>query len=91
MGLFTTKSLFNSFASNPDILWILSQMTESLRKMNFRLLSMCFAIVKINNKKLKISSAGIPPVLIHRKGSDAVEEIFLRGMPLGSSAIYDYP
>lgn len=85
-----TKSLFNSFACNPDILWILSQMAVSLSKMNFRLLSMCFAIVKINNKKLKISSAGMPPVLIHRKGSDAVEELFLRGMPLGASVKYDY-
>ena len=32
----------------------------------------------------------MPPVLIHRKGNDIVEEIFLRGMPLGSSANYDY-
>jgi len=85
-----TKSLFNSFASNPDILSTLSQMAVALRKMNFRLLSMSFAIVKINNKKLKISSAGMPPVLIHRKGSGTIEEIFLRGMPLGSSATYNY-
>ena len=85
-----TKSLFNSFAGNPDILSTLSQMAVSLRKMNFRLLSMCFAIVKIKNNKLKISSAGMPPVLIHRKGSGDVEEIFLRGMPLGSSATYEY-
>ncbi len=85
-----TKSLFNSFAGEQDILATLSKMADALRGMNFRLLSMCFSIAKINNKKLRISSAGMPPVLIYRKGSDSVEEIFLRGMPLGSSATYDY-
>ncbi|VAX15832.1 Serine phosphatase RsbU, regulator of sigma subunit [hydrothermal vent metagenome] len=85
-----TKSLFNYFAAEMDILATLSKMADSLRGMNFRLLSMCFAIVKINDMKLRVSSAGMPPVLIHRKKTDAVEEIFLRGMPLGSSATYEY-
>ncbi len=85
-----TKSLFNSFAGDSDILATLSKMASALKRMNFRLLSMCFAIAKIRDKKLKISSAGMPPVLIYKKGSDTVEEIFLRGMPLGSSATFDY-
>ncbi len=85
-----TKSLFNSFAGNPDILSTLSLMANSLRGMNFKLLSMCFSIAKIKNKKLIISSAGMPPILIYRRDRNYVEEIFIRGMPLGSAILYDY-
>lgn len=85
-----TKSLFNNFASNPDILDSMKKMSLSLKKMNFRLLSMCFTILKIEDSKVKISSAGMPPIYIYRKGSEEVEEILLKGMPLGSVRIYPY-
>ena len=85
-----TKSLFNSFAGNQNIISILNQMSDSLREMHFKLLSMCFAIIKIKDKKLKISSAGMPPLYIYRKEDNVVEEIFLRGMPLGANVSYNY-
>ena len=37
-----------------------------------------------------ISSAGMPPIFIYRKGREEVEEILLKGMPLGSAKIFPY-
>src|SRR4030095_2809487 len=47
-------------------------------------------ILKVNGRQLTVSSAGMPPVLIYRAASGEVEEIMLRGMPLGSVADYPY-
>ncbi|MCK5377217.1 MAG: serine/threonine-protein phosphatase, partial [Acidobacteria bacterium] len=36
-------------------------------------------------------SAGMPPVLVRRGGSESVEEILLPGVPLGTLPDVDYP
>lgn len=51
---------------------------------------MALMIVKINGNKLRISSAGIPPLLIFRKESGDIEEIKIKGMPLGSLDSFPY-
>lgn len=85
-----TKSLFNNFAASPDILDSLEKMSASLKKMNFRFLSMCLALLKIENSNVKISSAGMPPVYIYRKNEAKVEEVLLKGMPLGTVKNFPY-
>ncbi|MBU0475375.1 MAG: SpoIIE family protein phosphatase [Bacteroidetes bacterium] len=84
-----TKSLFNHFAESGDILDSMEKISSSLKKMNFRFLSMCFALLKFENGSVKISSAGMPPVYIYRKESGEVEEVLLKGMPLG--AVNNFP
>lgn len=85
-----TKSLFNSFNDDADIIGTMNSMSSALKNMNFRLLSMCFCMLKINDDKMELSSAGMPPVLIHRRESNTLEELFLRGMPLGSATAFKY-
>jgi serine phosphatase RsbU (regulator of sigma subunit) len=58
--------------------------------MNLRPLFMAMAIVKIDQHRLVVSSAGMPPVLIYRAASRSVEEIAIRGVPLGSITNYAY-
>ncbi len=84
-----TKSLFNNFAGNSNILDSMSKISSALKKMNFRFLSMCLALLKIENSVVKISSAGMPPLYIYRKEEAKVEEILLKGMPLGT--VMDFP
>ena len=84
-----TKSLFNNFASNPDLLDSLDKMSAALKKMNFRFLSMCLALLKFENDSVKISSAGMPPAYIYRTQGRKVEEVLLKGMPLGT--VKDFP
>jgi serine phosphatase RsbU (regulator of sigma subunit) len=45
---------------------------------------MSFCYLKIDNCKLFITSAGMPPVYYYRKEDKEVEEIIIQGMPLGA-------
>lgn len=85
-----TKSLFNTHAANPDILYTFSEISRCLKEMRLRLLSMCLMIMKIHGYELQFSAAGIPPALLFRKGTNNVEEMVLKGMPLGSPSNFNY-
>jgi serine phosphatase RsbU (regulator of sigma subunit) len=50
---------------------------------------MCLTILKIQGNNIIMSAAGMPPALIYRKQDMAVEEVVLKGMPLG--AVSDFP
>jgi len=58
--------------------------------MNLGNLYMAMTIAKIKQGKITISSAGMPPVLIYRTQTKKVEEIVLKGMPLGGFLNYPY-
>jgi serine phosphatase RsbU (regulator of sigma subunit)/ligand-binding sensor domain-containing protein len=85
----TTKSLFNILAPNPDILTTFSEISRVIKGMKFHQLSMCLMLLKIKGDQLFVSSAAMPPALIYRKKNRAIEEIFMKGMPLG--AMNDFP
>jgi len=85
-----TKSLFNTHANNPDILFTFSEMTRVLKGMKLRMLAMCLSIVKIKGNQLTISSAGIPPALIYRSNTKEIEEFLIKGMPLGVKNGFPY-
>ena len=85
----TTKSLFSSHASNPDILFTFQEITRCIKHMNMHMLSMCLSILKIQGNKMQISAAGMPPALLYRSKTKTIEEIILKGMPLG--AYQDFP
>jgi serine phosphatase RsbU (regulator of sigma subunit) len=85
----TTKSLFSSHASNPDILFTFQEITRCIKTMNMHMLSMCLSILKIKGNRMQLSAAGMPPALLYRNKTKVVEEIVLKGMPLG--AVQDFP
>jgi serine phosphatase RsbU (regulator of sigma subunit) len=86
----TTKSLFNILAPNPDILTTFSEISRVIKGMKFHQLSMCLMLVKIKADQLFVSSAAMPPALIYRKKNRAIEEIFMKGMPLGAMNNFPY-
>ncbi len=85
-----TKSLFNSFAGNDDILLTFTEMSRCLKQLNFTQLSMCIAMLKMRQNKIRMSSAGIPPIYIYRNADKSVEEFFIKGMPLGTFSNFPY-
>lgn len=85
-----TKSLFEALAQQPDITSIFRQASHALKRMNLRSLFMALAIVKIRDHRLAVSSAGMPSILIYRAANRSVEEIAIRGVPLGSIMNYPY-
>jgi len=86
----TAKSLFNSYAPNPDIIFSFHEITRCIRQMNFGKLSMCLSMVKIKGNKLEMSTAGMPPSFIFRQDTKSVEEHLFQAMPLGTMENFPY-
>lgn len=84
------KGLFEAFAQQPDIIRIFEQTSTALKRMNLRSLFMAMTIIKLKGDRLTVSSAGMPPLLIYRAASGEIEEVAIRGMPLGSLTNYPY-
>lgn len=85
-----TKGLFNVLAREPSLLEALSRATRAIRRMNLRKLAMALTLARYRDRNLCIAAAGMPPVLVYRASSGAVEQILLAGMPLGSMASFPY-
>ena len=83
------KSLFNSYVNNDDILFTFSEFTRVIKEMKMHAMSMCLSLLKIKGNQLEMSSAGMPHALLFRKNEKIIEEIALKGMPLG--AVIDFP
>jgi len=86
----TAKSLFNSYAPNPDILFSFKEITRCIKQMNFGKLSMCMTMLKIKGNKMEISTAGMPPSFIFRRDTRVVEEHLFKAMPLGTMEKFPY-
>ncbi len=86
----SAKSLFNSYAANPDILFTFQEMSRCIKQMQFHSLAMCMTMLKIQNNKLVMSAAGMPPVYLFRNDSSIIEEHLMKGMPLGTMENFPY-
>jgi serine phosphatase RsbU (regulator of sigma subunit) len=84
------KSLFMTLGHQPDLTDIFQQSNLALKRMNLRQIYMTLLLARINGRRLSICGAGMPPVLIHRAATQQVEEIDLKGMPLGCVPEFPY-
>jgi serine phosphatase RsbU (regulator of sigma subunit) len=83
------KSIFNSYVNNPDIIFTFQEFNRVIKGMQLPSMSMCLSLLKIKGNQLTMSAAGMPHALLYRNEIKKVEEIILKGMPLG--AVYDFP
>jgi len=86
----SAKSLFNSYAENPDILFTFREMTRCIKKMQFLSLAMSMTMLKIKNNILLMSAAGMPPVYLYKSKHRIIEEHLMEGMPLGTMDNFPY-
>jgi len=84
------KSLFNSMGNTFYIPDFFHHCTRMIRRMHLGNLYMALMLIRIRGSKLVISSAGMPPVFIFRKAKKSVEEITIKGLPLGGVEGYAY-
>jgi serine phosphatase RsbU (regulator of sigma subunit) len=91
-GLMVTlvKSLFNTLGHSFFIPDFFAHCTEDIRKMNMEGLYMCLMLVRIRRGMVIASSAGMPPLYIWRAATREVEEVVIRGMPLGTAVGFPY-
>lgn len=85
-----TKSLFVSESSQRSVLDFFNKCNTVLRQMHMERIFMALSIFKIKNNRLRMSSAGMPPVYWYKAAEDKVEEISPKGMPLGATDRYPY-
>jgi len=83
------KSLFNGFSDTPNLLDIFEKLTDSIKKLNMRSMFMSMLLLRVKERTAVVTSAGMPSPLIYRKATHTVEEVTLKGMPLG--AFLDFP
>ena len=85
-----TKSLFESLAAAMEPAGFLRRANRTIKQMHLGTLKMALAMIRIDDRTLTLSSAGMPPILIFHKATQELEEINCEGMPLGSLAKFPY-
>ncbi len=84
------KTLLASADLGLDLAEFLSEATATIRSMNLGRRAMALVLVRYHEGVLDLASAGMPPVLVSRFPSGAVEEIMSSGVPLGTMAHATY-
>ncbi len=85
------KGFFTSDSSKLGLREFMSHCSSVIKDIKLGRILMSFSYLKIENNKLQITSAGMPPIYYHNKETDRVEEIIIQGMPLGAmrNALYN--
>ena len=78
-----TKSLWNAFSGEADLVRVLEKMSASLKGMGLSKLYMALALVRLRGHILELVGVGMPPALVYRAATRQVETIPLKGVPLG--------
>jgi ligand-binding sensor domain-containing protein/serine phosphatase RsbU (regulator of sigma subunit) len=84
------KGLFVSDASRFDIQAFFNHCSKAIKEIRLARLFMAFTLVRLKGNSVSLSSAGMPPVYLYRKIDGSVEEILLKGMPLGAMKNFPY-
>lgn len=84
------KLLFSEHAAKSDMVDFLKQASHSISLMDFKKVFMAFAIGRLNGRNLELAGAGMPPALIYRAKTNTLEDVQLKGLPLGSKTLFPY-
>jgi len=86
----TAKSYFHTLANEHDNLEILRRMSSGIRNMDLKTMYMGLMLLKCSGHHVRLATAGMPPALWYRSQEQLVEDILLKGMPLGTKADFPY-
>lgn len=84
------KTLFAGYNGGTSPSAFLADAAEKIRRMDLGRMVMALSLAQFQRGRLTISSAGMPPALVHRRATDTIDEIALSATPLGSMGD-DYP
>lgn len=79
----TAKGLFNAHADDEPA-DLLTHANGPMRKMGFKGMFMAMSVARIYEEYVEISAAGMPFPLIYRASTRQVEELPIKGLPLGA-------
>jgi ligand-binding sensor domain-containing protein/serine phosphatase RsbU (regulator of sigma subunit) len=78
------KGFFTSDSTKLGLQEFMSHCTKVIKEIKLGRILMSFSFLKIENKILQITSAGMPPIYYHHKKTNQLEEISIQGTPLGA-------
>ncbi|HEX6100894.1 MAG TPA: SpoIIE family protein phosphatase [Thermoanaerobaculia bacterium] len=78
------KTLFAGYGGTSGPADFLSDAAEKIKRMDLGRMAMALSLGRFANRTLTLSSAGMPPVLVHRAAKGTVEEVALSATPLGT-------
>ena len=84
------KGFFTSDSSKLGLQDFMNHCTKMIKEIKLGRILMSFSYMKIENNKLFITSAGMPPVYYYNNNSKEIEEILIQGMPLGAMKNFPY-
>ena len=85
-----SKILFSCWSENEDLLTFVNRTSRVIKQMGLPQLFMAMVAGRIENNMLELAGGGLPPALVHRANSRTIEEIPLKGFPLGCVTNYSY-
>ena len=85
------KALFTALGGGQSLAATLTEFDRVVRELNVQPLHMCLTVARMTSRSVAVSSAAMPPVLVWRAASGAVDELGAGGLPLGGrlSPVYE--
>ena len=84
------KSYFHTLVHDTDNLTMLDRISRGLRNMNMKMMYMGLTVAHLKEHCVEIATAGMPPALHYRKNRNEIEQVILKGLPLGSNVQFPY-
>lgn len=78
------KGLFSADSGRMEIGDFFKQSSDTIKDLRFGRMMMSFTMIKIKDKDMIFSSAGMPPAYIFRTSTLKIDELSLEGLPLGA-------
>jgi len=90
MMVAATKALFQGSADDCDLIGLIRAMSKTIKSVNIPSTFMHLTLARYDAGILRLVGAGMPPLLMYRASTHAIEDIVLKGMPLGSFTEFPY-
>ena len=78
------KTLFAAFTGDTSPSSFLGSAAETIKRMELGRMAMALSLARFEGRRLTLSSAGMPPALVHHKATGEVEELAHSATPLGT-------
>ena len=85
-----SKVMFSCWGEDEDVATFINQTSKTIKRLGLPQLFMAMISGRIESSRMEFAGAGLPPALIFRAKKQKVEEISLKGFPLGCVANYSY-
>ena len=78
------KTLFAGYRSTTAPAEFLRDAAGKIKRMDLGRMAMALALARFDRSRVTVASAGMPPLLIHRRETGEIEEVTLPATPLGT-------